>query len=485
MRIAYIASEVVPFAKTGGLADVAGALPPEIEKTGHEVCVFMPFYDLARRNDPRARPTGVHVQVPIRERQVGAEIMASELPNSKVPVYFVRNDAYFGREQLYGDEGGDYSDNCERFVFFCRAVLEAISPTVGKCDVVHCNDWQTGLVPAYMKTLYRTKPGLATARSVFTVHNLAYQGMFSHLDMPITGLDWSLYNWRQLEFYDHLNLLKGGLVFADALTTVSERYAEEIQTEEFGCGLDGVLRERAQDLYGIINGVDYSVWDPSVDPLIPAQFTPEEMGGKDACKKHLRQKCGLPEATVPVIGLVSRLADQKGLDLIAEIIDEIMRMDVQLVVLGTGDAKYHRVFEAMAARYPDQMSANLLFDNTFAHEIEAGADMFLMPSRYEPCGLNQFYSLRYGTVPIVRETGGLADSITDFSSGTLAEGRANGFSFMPYEGSALMDAILRAVDAFGDDETWRKLMQIGMRQDWSWASSARKYVSLYEKVLAS
>jgi len=266
---------------------------------------------------------------------------------------------------------------------------------------------------------------------------------------------------------------------------VSERYAEEIQTEEFGCGLEGVLAERAQDLYGIINGVDYSVWDPSVDPLIPAQFTPDDLSGKDACKKHLRQKCGLPEATVPVIGLVSRLADQKGLDLIAKIIDEIMRMDVQLVVLGTGDAKYHQVFEAMAARYPDQMSANLLFDNTFAHEIEAGADMFLMPSRYEPCGLNQFYSLRYGTVPIVRETGGLADSITDLSPETLAEGRANGFSFVPYEGSALMDAIRRGVDAFGDDETWRKLMQIGMRQDWSWASSARKYVSLYEKVLAS
>ena len=482
MRIVYVASEVVPFAKTGGLADVAGALPAELAKLGHDVCIFMPYYQTVRQNDSRVHTTDIRVSVLVRERRVSGEIMCSTVPNSNVPVYFVRNDAYYDRTHLYGDERGDYPDNCERFAFFCRALLEAVPLVFGPCDIFHCNDWQSALIPVYLKTLYRDRANLRPARSVLTIHNLAYQGLFSGEELAVTGLDLSLYNWRQMEFYGKLCLLKGGLVFADALTTVSERYSQEIQTPEYGCRLQGVLQERAQDLCGIINGVDYRVWDPAVDPLITARYGPDDLAGKGICKRHLQDKCGLPRTSAPVIALISRLTAQKGLDLIAAVIDQMMQLDVQLVVLGTGDAEFHAMFERMASQYPERISATLAFDNAFAHEIEAGADMFLMPSRYEPCGLNQFYSLRYGTVPIVRETGGLADSITDFSPEALAEGRANGFSFAEYEAEALLAAVRRAADVYKERETWQRLMLNGMRQDWSWASSAQKYIRLYEKV---
>ncbi|MEW6357803.1 MAG: glycogen synthase GlgA [Planctomycetota bacterium] len=484
MNILIASSEVAPFAKTGGLADVAGSIPKPLSKLGHDVAVVMPLYRVVHKNCAGIASTGETVKIPVGQETVSASIMKSTIPKSRAPIYFIDCPRYFDRDELYGPKGDDYPDNAARFVFFSRAVLETIKALRLKVDILHCHDWQTALIPVYLKTLYQHEPALKEIGSLFTIHNLAYQGLFWHWDMKLTGLPWNLFNWEELEFYGKLNFMKGGLVFADILNTVSKTYAGEIQTtDDFGKGLERVLSHRSEDLYGIVNGVDYDVWNPADDPLIPARYSPDKLAGKAKCKRALQEKNGLACRDVPLIGMIGRLDPQKGWDLIEEIIDDLMARDLQLVVLGTGMERYHKLLGRIAEAYSHKVGVNLTFDNALAHQIEAGADMFLMPSHYEPCGLNQLYSLKYGAAPIVRRTGGLADTISDCTPGAVKSGRANGFSFDEYSGGALLAAIDRALDAYKDKTLWTKLMKIGMKQDWSWKRSAQEYVALYKKAL--
>jgi starch synthase len=487
MNILIAASEASPFAKTGGLGDVCGALPTELAKLGHEVTLILPAYRQVFDAGQTIEPTEIEIEVPVGSQQIRGRLLRSTLPCGTVPVYFIEQADYFDRDGLYGEGGEDYKDNAQRFVFFCRGVIEAIRQLDLKVDVLHTNDWQTGLIPAYLKLAYAGVPPLEQIRTLMTVHNLAYQGSFWHWDMLLTGLDWKHFNWQEMEFFGNLNLMKTGLVYADKINTVSPRYAEEIQAPPLSCGLEGVLRHRSADLSGIINGVDYTQWNPATDEHIEANYDADDFAeGKAKCKAALQAEMGLPvEADVPVIGFVGRLAEQKGIDLVADVArDWVETSQVQWALLGTGEAKYHELFAQLAERYPDKVTVQLAFSNPSAHRIEAGADMFVMPSRYEPCGLNQLYSLKYGTVPVVRATGGLADTITNASEASLAAGTANGFSFEPYEKIALSEALGRAVAVYHDRPLWNRLVEIGMRQDWSWARSAERYIELYEQCVA-
>jgi starch synthase len=484
VKILMATSEAVPLAKTGGLADVCGALPAELAKLGHEPVLILPAYRQALECGLKIEPTGVEFEVPIGTKSVQGAFLKTYLPDSQVPVYLVENAHYFDRSGLYQENGNgeDYRDNCERFVFFSRAVLEAIRKLDLTVDVIHANDWQTALVPAYLKLEYRGVPGYEQIGSLFTIHNMAYQGVFWHWDMLLTGIDWKYFNWQQMEFFGNLNLLKTGLIFADRLNTVSRRYAEEIQSAPLGCGLEGVLQSRRDVLSGIVNGVDYREWDPANDPHLAATYTAETVDvGKVACKAALQKEVGLPEMPrVPLVAFIGRLVGQKGIDLLtATIRDCVHTSDIQWVILGTGEPEYQNELSLLAERFPHRVATKLEFSTALAHRIEAGADMFVMPSRYEPCGLNQLYSLRYGTVPIVRATGGLVDTIVDTTEATLADGTATGFRFGDYSALALHEALSRAVATYGQPDVWRKIMLTGMQQDWSWAHSARQYVELY------
>jgi starch synthase len=485
MNIVVVASEVVPLAKTGGLADVAGALPRAVESLGHAVSVIMPAYRPTGAGRT-VMPTDWKVEIPIGRKLVAADINRTTLPDSDVPVYLIDQPAYFHRNSLYGDKGKDYLDNCERFVFFSRAALELARQFPFDVDVLHAHDWQTGLVPVYLQEMYRGHRSLRSTGTLCTIHNLAFQGKFWHWDMLLTGLDWRLFTWRQLEFYGHLNLLKAGIVFSDIVNTVSKRYAAEIQTKEFGCGLEGVLQSRKNDLYGIINGIDYSIWDPETDAAIAATYNEDTfVHGKPKCKAALQEEQRLrARPDVPLFGIVTRLDDQKGMDLIAGVAEEFLSQDVQLVILGTGHAKYHTLLEDLASRYAGKVGLNLRFDDGLAHRIYAGADLFLMPSRYEPCGLNQLISLKYGTVPLVRSTGGLADTVVDCTPENLNAGTATGFCFEAYSTEALWGCLSRALQTWKERDTWRRLVATGMRQDWSWTRSAAEYVKLYERARA-
>ncbi|NUO07621.1 MAG: glycogen synthase GlgA [Candidatus Brocadia sp.] len=483
MKVVYLSSEVVPFAKTGGLADIAGTIPKSLQKLGVEIVVFMPLYGMIKESPYPIIKTDIQFEVKIGDKFKTGGVYKGFLPDTKVPIYFLDNEQYFGREGLYNYPGttADFEDNCERFIFFAQGALEVIEKLKVFPDIVHCNDWQTGLVPVYLKTNYAKKSCFKNTKTIMTIHNLAYQGWFWHWDMKLTGLDWGLFNWRQLEFFGKLNFLKAGIVFSDLITTVSKTYAEEIQTPEYGAGLDGVLRERARGLYGIINGIDYSLWNPETDKHIIVNYGLKSLSGKQLCKRALQRKYKLPERDCPIIAMITRLADQKGLDLVVDKFQDLMKVDLQFVVLGTGDQRYHVLFQDYASTYHTKVAVKLTFDERSAHEIEAGADMLLMPSRFEPCGLNQLYSLRYGTVPIVRSTGGLADTITDVRSEPLSSGRANGFSFKEYNSDLLLATIIRAVDLFKHKSQWTTLMKNGMAQDWSWERSAGEYVALYKK----
>lgn len=489
MRIVFATSEASPLAKTGGLADVSRALPVELARLGQSPCVIMPGYPSAMAGGAGLRDLEQPLSISIGTKQVSGRLLETRFPDVHdvdVPVYLVQQDDYYHRPGLYQDGGRDYIDNCERFVFFCRAVMEAVRLLDLRPNVLHCNDWQTGLIPAYLKTQYAGIPGYEQVVCVFTVHNLAYQGQFWHWDMLLTGLDWKYFNWQQMEFYGNLNLLKTGLVFADALTTVSPRYAQEIQTESQGCGLEGVLRQRSNVLRGILNGVDYHEWDPSRDPHLPAPYSVDDLSGKTYCKAALQRELGLPQrADVPLVGFIGRLAEQKGLDLIAAVLPQWAEAtDVQWVFLGTGDDAYEATLRTARQQYPHKVGVHIGFSTPLAHRIEGGADMFLMPSRFEPCGLNQLYSLKYGTVPVVRATGGLADTIVDAAEANLAAGTANGFSFVPYTAAALNQALQRACSLWAHPDAWRRLQRTGMLQDWSWKRSAAEYLKLYEETLA-
>ncbi|MDR5683295.1 MAG: glycogen synthase GlgA [Armatimonadota bacterium] len=471
MRVLFVSSEVAPFAKTGGLADVSAALPAALARAGIDARICMPRYG----SIPIPAPSSL-------VRESGGEIVETSLGD--VTVWMVDHPGYFDRPGLYGEGGRDYEDNLERFAFFCRAALAWCRQSGWIPDVVHCNDWQTALIPVYLKIAHCGDPDLRDVASLLTVHNLAYQGVFPAERFSATGLPPELFSSAALEFWGKVNLLKGGLVFADLLSTVSPTYAREIQTPEFGCGLDGVLRERAHDLYGILNGADYTVWDPWVDELIPARYSAADLSGKAVCKAELQREFGLdPAPEAPLLGVVSRLTDQKGLDLIAACLDRIVAAGAQFVLLGTGDPKYQDLFRNAARSHPGSVGVRIGFDERLAHWIEAGADIFLMPSRYEPSGLNQLYSLRYGTVPVVRRTGGLADSITDATPDAIERGEATGFVFVDYTADALWTAIERALAAHRDPEIWSRLVQAGMAADFSWDRAAAGYVELYRKAV--
>lgn len=488
MNILVATSEAVPYAKTGGLADVCGALPVELARLGHRTALVLPLYRQARYSGLAIEPLGIRFIVPIGSKTVTGQLLRSRLAAADVhvPVYLVQQDEYFDREELYRQDGEDYNDNCERFIFLSRAVLEVIRLLELDADLIHCNDWQTSLVPAYLKIEYRALPRYEQIASVLTIHNIAYQGVFWHWDMLLTGLDWKYFNWHQMEYFGKLNLLKTGIVFADAVTTVSPRYAREIQTPQFGRGLEGVLQNRRDALSGILNGIDEAVWNPATDRCLAANYDAGRVAqGKPLCKAALQRELGLAERRdVPLVGMIGRLDDQKGLDLVAAVIPEwVGQSDVQWVILGKGEPKYHRLLTELAHRFPAKVAARLEFSDVLAHRIEAGSDVFLMPSRFEPCGLNQMYSLRYGTVPVVHETGGLADTITDATPESLAAGTANGFSFREDNAQALSETLVRACEAYRRPDVWNRLVAVGMHQDWSWRHSAAQYAALYARTV--
>ena len=449
MKIAMCASEVVPFAKTGGLADVVGALPLALEKQGQEVVIIMPRYK------------------GIKER------IATIGQNIKV--YFIDSDIYFKRDYLYGDKNGDYIDNLERFSYYCKEALKLLEEIKFKPDIIHLHDWQTALIPVYLKTLYQKSKFYKHTHTLLTIHNLGYQGLFPKKEFPGLGLDWSLFNIEGLEFYGQINILKGGLEFADLINTVSPTYSREIQTESLGFGLEGILNKRHDSVFGILNGLDYNIWNPQTDKFISQNFSSQNLKARSKNKEDLQRQCSLPvEKDIPLLGMVSRLAEHKGFDIIAQALDKICHLGVQLVVLGMGDAKYHEIMQAMLKKYPKVISLNLRFDDPLAHKIYAGSDIFLMPSQYEPCGLGQLIALRYGAIPLVFKTGGLADTID----------KNNGFVFSEYTKDDLVKTIKEAIAAFKSKSQWAGLVDRAMKCDFSWGQSAKEYIKLYEKAKA-
>lgn len=488
MKVLIASSEIVPFAKTGGLADVAGALPKQLELLGHDVTVFMPSYSCIENAGVEIVETDIEFKIPLGSSLVSGRLLKSVLPESNVEIYFVENSDYFHRAQLYGENGEDYSDNCERFVFFCRSVLESIRLMEWQPDLIHLNDWQTGLIAALLKTEFAGTPFYENIATLLTIHNLAYQGSFWHWDMLLTGIDWKHFNWKEMEFFGRLNLLKTGIVFSDSINTVSPTYAIEIQTSKHGCGLDGVLRHRSDVLSGILNGIDDDQWNPSKDPHLVVNYDLNSWEqGKAACKAAMQTERNLPiDPNVPMVGIIGRLASQKGWSLILDVMNRwLPHSNVQWVILGTGQPEYHSALSSLAKTYPDKLSVELGFSNKLAHQIESAADIFLMPSQYEPCGLNQQYSLAYGTIPVVTRTGGLADTVVDASEAALQQGIANGFIMERFAADELDVALTRAVGMHRDfKDLWKKLIVNGMKQDWSWATSARKYVRLYEQTVS-
>ena len=461
------------------------ALPKALAGLGHEVRVAMPLYRQVDRERFSLCQTTVHVSVQLGSASRDVRVWQSTIPATRVIVYFLEQPALFDREGLYQHQGKDHPDNLERFSCFSQAAL-AMLPLLGwQPEIVHCHDWQAALACAHLAwgPLFR-QPFFASMATVLTIHNLAYQGLFPSSQWAFTQLPTETFQLEGLEFYGQISCLKGGVASAGLLTTVSPTYAQEIQTKESGCGLDGILRLRREDLVGIVNGIDVEEWNPQTDPHLVAPFSAESPSGKALCKQALQQRQGLREQHNLLIGMVQRLAEQKGIDIFLDALDSLMALPIQMVILGSGDPVYHERLKEAAERFPGRLAVNLTFDNALAHQIEAGADAFLMPSRFEPCGLNQMYSMRFGTVPIVRRVGGLADTVTDITSRTSADQTATGFVFDAYTSDALLEAVQRAVAAFRDHALWSRLMQNGMRRDFSWRHSTRDYGNVYERVLA-
>jgi starch synthase len=469
-RILFISSEAAPFAKTGGLADVVGALPAALGAFGHEAAIVLPRYEgVDLRN---ARRVWDRLMVHLGPATFETNIYQAAAP---VPVYLVDCPPLFARKGFYGENGMDYPDNHIRFAVFARAAI-GVARNLFRTDIFHCHDWQAGLVPAYLKTTFASDPTFYGSRTLFTIHNLGYQGLFGRSAAAEVALDPSLFRPDGLEFYGKVSYIKSGIAFSDALTTVSPTYAREIQTPEHGFGLDGALLARADVLTGILNGVDYQEWSPEHDPHLPQRYSAEDLSGKAACKRRLLEEFGLSQdaMTHPLFGIVSRFTRQKGTDLIAEVVRGIVEAGGYLVSLGTGEREYEDFFRQMQLEFPGRVAVRIGFDNGLAHRIEAGADIFLMPSRYEPCGLNQIYSLRYGTVPVVRATGGLDD--------TIEEG--TGFKFSEYSAHAFWGAVRDAITAFAGAEGWRAMQFRGMKKDFSWRASAAAYSEIYQRMLA-
>jgi starch synthase len=488
-------SEVAGFAKTGGLADVAAALPRALARMGNQVAVVMPFHASVRKSGAPIERLATTLPVPMGPKVLACRLFRTQLPDSDVPVYLVEHGPYFDRDdpkagrglyqQQQGGQKNDYADNAERFVFFSRSVLELVPHLGFTPDVIHANDWQTGLVPVYLSELYRPQPGYQKMRSLFTIHNIAYQGMFGREVLNITGLPPRLFNQTQLEYHGSMNFLKAGVVFADAVNTVSPTYAREIQSAEFGYGLEGLLSGVHGKLSGIVNGCDYDQWNPETDRHLAATYTAQTVfEKKPLCKADLQKRFQLKQdPDTPVLGVVARLVSQKGIDLVIAAAQGLLDMGCQLVVLGDGDPDIHSQLQGLQARNRDRVGLLLGFNEGLAHVIEAGSDLFLMPSRYEPCGLNQLYSLRYGTPPVVRSTGGLADTVVNATTENIADKRATGFSFFDYSAGAFFETVKWAVSLYRDRKPdFQQIVETGMAQDWSWGRSALAYEALYRKL---
>jgi starch synthase len=475
MRVLMVASEAVPFAKTGGLADVVGALPRALARLGHHIDVVMPRY--------RGIDAGTRLgRISVKMGGIGADASVFEVSMDGVNTIFIDHPGYFDRDLLYGAAGHDYPDNPERFAFLTQAALTWAIESGQRYDVAHAHDWQTGLLPVQLTQMFRLHVAPQRIPCVFTIHNLAYQGVFDASWLPRLGLPWDLMHIDAMEYWNRLSYLKAGINFSRLITTVSPRYAEEIQTPELGFGFDGILRARQGDLVGILNGIDYDQWDPARDPHLPMPYSASNLVGKAAAKRRLLAAYSLPDTPEvlerPLVGMISRLVDQKGFDLMAELADELPRLDATFVVLGSGERRYEDFWLGLATRHPEKVGAQIGFDEPMSHLVEAGADLFLMPSRFEPCGLNQMYSLRYGTVPVVRATGGLYDTVRNFDRRT---GEGTGFTFEQYSAQGLLDTLRWALATFGDRAVWRKIQLAGMQQDFSWDASAREYVKVYER----
>ena len=486
LKVLIVSPEVVPFAKTGGLADVAGALSKVLSVKGrYEIKTILPKYKMVDNRKFNLGKTDLHLpEIKIGEKKVKFEIKKCQLSQSEY--LFVENGEYYDREELYQDRksGYDYEDNDERYILFGRGVLETVKALNWKPDLIHCNDWQSALIPAYIKTIYEDDLFYKSIATLFTIHNIAYQGNFPKESFEKLGVKSELfYPLSPFEYWGRVNFLKIGIIYSDLINTVSERYAVEIQSgPEFGYGMEGVLRDRSQDLYGVLNGADYEEWSPEKDKLIPYNYGKGNLWVKTKNKEFLLKQASLGyDENIPLIGMISRLADQKGFDLLQEIADRLLSLELKLLILGTGEEKYHRFLPELEKKYPEKMKVYLKYDNKLAHLIEAGSDIFLMPSRYEPCGLNQLYSLKYGTIPVVRETGGLADTIEDYNPRTK---KGTGFVFKDYNGEELFFALKRALELFKDKTAWNNLIVEGMEKDFSWEASAEKYIRLYEKAIA-
>ncbi|MBN2093042.1 glycogen synthase GlgA [candidate division KSB1 bacterium] len=478
MKVLMVASEMVPYAKTGGLADVVGSLPLALKNDDMEIKCILPYYSMVEQSGVDVTAELIGIPVDMGNEKFTGNILRKKGADA-VEVYFVQQHQFFTREGLYGTPEGDYPDNLKRFIFFSRIVLRFCELINFAPDIVHCHDWQAGLIPVYIKTLAKNKSVFQKTAIIFTIHNIAYQGLFGAYQFPLTDLPASVFTVDGLEYWGKMNWLKAGINFSDYINTVSLKYSQEIQTPEFGYGMDGILRNRRHRLTGIINGVDYTVWNPETDELIAANYSIQDLKGKKKCKADLLASFNLPKSAKdrPVLGIISRLAAQKGFDLLAEIIEHLMERNLTVVLLGTGEQKYHDLFWDIANRFPEKIGVKIAFDNQLAHKIEAGSDMFLMPSRYEPCGLNQIYSLKYGTIPVVHATGGLDDTVQAYDP---ISGKGNGFKFHNYTAGAFLSVIDQALEVYSRPEEWKKLMINAMQADFSWEKSANSYKALYE-----
>jgi len=476
MNLIFISSEAYPFSKTGGLADVSAGLPKALYSKCKSIKVFLPFYKCSDSFYKEYIPYS-KINIKIGNIYYTANLYKTTFPNSKVEVFFIDNKKLFFRNELYTENGKDYNDNFSRFVFFQKACLDYIIKYKMNPDIIHINDWQTGLIPTYIKTIYKNY--FKNTKVVFTIHNIAYQGIFWVFDMKLTNLPFSLFNWKQIEHYNKINLLKSGIVFSDAITTVSPTYSKEILTKEYGCGLEKVLKFYKTKLTGIVNGVDYTEWSPENDNLIPHQYSKTTIDKKTLNKNILLKKCGFYNDKLPLYGLVSRLVEQKGINFIIKNIEILMNKNINIVILGTGNPKIEKILNSFNEKYKGKFKAFIMFDNKLSHLIEAGSDIFLMPSLFEPCGLNQLYSLKYGTIPLVRNTGGLADTVIENKNENLS----TGFKFNKIDDTDFLNAIDRSLKCYYNKYIWNNIILNAMNSDWSWDNSSKKYLSLYKKLL--
>jgi starch synthase len=480
LSVFFASSEIAPFAKTGGLGDVAGTLPKALKKLGLKVSLVMPAYRSIIKSQTKLEDTGISFSVPVSDRWEEGQIFKATLDND-IPVYFIRADKYFDRSSLYSESGKDYSDNAERFIFFSRAILEVLK--LQPPSILHANDWQTALSIMFLRSQPALYPELSATKTILTVHNLGHQGVFWHLDWPLLKLDWKYFTPDYLEFYGKINFLKGGLIFADAITTVSPTYSQEILTAEQGFGLEGVFASRKEVIKGFLNGVDYKIWNPEIDPLIKARYNPTNLSGKKECKEELQSIFNLSQdPSIPIIGMVSRLVIQKGFGILKPALSQILDRKIQIVLLGSGDYEYEGHFQNLASKYPGRFGVKIGYDDVLAHKVIAGSDIFLMPSLYEPGGLTQIYSLKYGTIPIARATGGLKDTITRIDS---QPEKGNGILFDQYDPTALVAAIDQALPLYSDEKKWQNLIQKAMAADFSWNRSASAYLDLYKKLVVA